>query len=69
LFAERTRTPTNIALLGPASLRLKSPAYWNILLEEGGFSHSTSVNLYDLVYCIRADRQVDSRASQLTLDL
>lgn len=56
LFAEHTRTATNLAVHGPAGLRLAPLAYWKKLMAESGLQLSRQVSLNDLVWCARAEK-------------
>ena len=69
LLAERLRSPTNFAVMGPAGLRLKSAGYWHNLLSENNFVLKDEISLRDLICCMRADRPIDGQAQQLALEI
>jgi SAM-dependent methyltransferase len=69
LLAERVRSTANIAVMGPAGLRLRSFAYWKKLLTNAGFDFQDWANLNDLICGLRACKPAPDRERQLSLDI
>jgi SAM-dependent methyltransferase len=64
LFAEHTRTAANLAVHGPAGLRLVPSAYWVKLMAESGLQLSEQVSLNGLVWCARAEKPAQAESGQ-----
>lgn len=67
LIAERTRTRSNILLMGPAGLSLAPLTHWRELLHRAGFVIRREQNLSGLIHCLRADKPIAAQAQQLQL--
>lgn len=69
LLAERVVSPTNLLVMGPLALRLKSLEYWRKLLEGAALQVSRESNVRELIHCLRADKPLPEALTQLPLDL
>lgn len=70
LFAERARTPTNWAAMGPFALNLPTVADWKRLLNEAGLQVRQEKSVGGgLIHCFVVTRQTTSEARQLTFNL
>lgn len=69
ILAEPARTRTQLAMLGPAALRLPSADYWRALLHESGFHIVREVNVGGYYLCFRAEKPFPGTVQQLALDL
>ncbi|MGD2077364.1 MAG: class I SAM-dependent methyltransferase [Chloroflexota bacterium] len=68
LLAERVQTPINIAVAGPAGLRLSPVSYWHSLLERSDLKVGQSKSLRDLMLCVRADKRLANETRPLPVD-
>jgi ubiquinone/menaquinone biosynthesis C-methylase UbiE len=69
LLAERVLSPTNLLVMGPLALRLKSLEYWRKLLEGAALQVSRESNTRELIHYLRADKPLPDALTQLPLDL
>lgn len=69
LLAERVLSPTNLLVMGPLAIRLKSLDYWRKLLEGTALQVSRESNARELIHCLRADKPLPDALTQLPLDL
>jgi SAM-dependent methyltransferase len=69
LLAERMMSPTNLLVMGPLALRLKSLEYWRKLLEGASLQINRESNARELIHFLRADKPLPEALTQLPLDL
>lgn len=68
LLAERVQTPINLAISGPAGLRLAPVSYWHSLLDRGDFKAGRSRSLRGLMLCLRVDKRLEGESRPLPID-
>jgi ubiquinone/menaquinone biosynthesis C-methylase UbiE len=69
LLAERVASPTNLLVMGPLALRLKSLEYWRKLLEAAALQVNRESHSRELIHCLRADKPLPEILKQLPLEL
>lgn len=68
LMSERVRSKTNLLVMGPAGIRLKSADFWNQMLAKSGLQPEAVISLGELICCFRADKPLRPQVRQLVLD-